>query len=179
MTVTTLPTATWTIDAAHSEVAFTVRHLMSKVRGTFDEFAGTITTADGGPTSSSVQATVEMASVNTRNAQRDGHLKSQEIFHAEANPQMGFVSTSITEDGGDYVINGDLTINGVTKPVAFDAEFLGVDTDAYGRTVIGVEATTRINKSDFGVDFNVPLDGGKLLLGDRIDIALTIQASQD
>lgn len=178
MTVTTVPTATWAIDTAHSEVGFTVRHLMSKVRGTFDEFEGTITTNGEDLTQASVQATVQMASVNTRNSQRDNHLRSQEIFHAEANPQMTFASTAISKDGDDYVITGDLTINGVTKSVDFAAEFLGVDTDAYGRTMMGVEATAKINKSDFGVDFNIPLDGGKLLLGDKIDVTLVIEASQ-
>jgi|SRR5699024_2449856 len=176
---TSLPTATWTIDASHSEVGFTVRHLMSKVRGSFDEFSGQITTTEGDPARSTVQATIEMASVNTRNEQRDAHLRSQEIFHAEAHPQMTFTSTAVSVDGDDHRIDGDLTINGVTRPVSLDAEFLGVDTDAYGAVRLGVEATTRISKSDFGVDFNVPLEGDKLLLGDRVDVTLTIQATRN
>ncbi len=174
----TIPAATWTIDTSHSEVAFTVRHLMSKVRGTFDDFSGEITTAGDDLNQASVRAEVQMSSVNTRNEQRDGHLRSTEIFNAEANPTMSFVSTAVTGGNGEHEIAGDLTINGVTKPVTFAAEFLGVDVDAYGVTRIGVEAKGQINKSDFGVDFNIPLDGGKLLLGDKIEITLTVQGTQ-
>ncbi|HIT76995.1 MAG TPA: YceI family protein [Candidatus Avipropionibacterium avicola] len=176
--MSTVPATTWAIDASHSEVAFTVRHLMSKVRGTFDDFAGEITTTGDDLTQASVTATVQMASVNTRNEQRDGHLRSTEIFNAEANPTMTFASTGVTGADGDYQIAGDLTINGVTKPVVLDAEFLGVDVDAYGVTRLGAEATVSIKKSDFGVDFNIPLEGGKLLLGDKIDITLTIEAAK-
>lgn len=174
----TVPTATWTIDTAHSEVAFTVRHLMSKVRGTFDEFSGEITTAGDDLNQGSVRAEVQMASVDTRNEQRDGHLRSSDVFNADANPTMTFVSTAITGADGEHEIAGDLTINGVTKPATFAAEFLGVDVDAGGVTRIGVEAKGQISKADFGVDFNIPLDGGKFLLGDKIDISLTIQATQ-
>jgi len=176
--MSTIPAGTWTIDPAHSEVAFTVRHLMSKVRGNFADFSGTVTTSGGDVTDAAVEATVQMASVDTRNEQRDAHLRSNEIFNADGNPEMEFTSTGIVDQGGDYVINGDLTINGVTRPVAFDAEFLGVDVDAYGVTRLGAEARTQVNRKDFGVDFNVPLDGGKLLLGDKIDVTLTIQATK-
>ncbi|MGD7707932.1 YceI family protein [Microlunatus sp. Y2014] len=175
-TTTSLPAGTWHIDTHHSEVAFTVRHLMSKVRGTFENFAGTITTVEGDPTQSKVQATVEMSSVNTRSPQRDGHLRSSEIFNAETNPQMTFRSTKITEDDGSYVITGDLTINGVTKQQDFAAEFLGVDVDMANATRLGVEATTTIVRKDFGVDFNIPLDGGKFVIGDKAQVTLTIEA---
>lgn len=174
--MTAVPAATWTVDTSHSEVGFTVRHLMSKVRGTFDEFTGTITTAGDDLTQAGVTATVQMASVNTRNSGRDEHLRSQEVFHAEANPQMSFTSTSVTNNDGEWVINGDLTINGTTKPVAFAAEFLGVDTDPWGGLRLGAEAKARIDRREFGVDFNIPLDGGKVLLGDKIDVTLAIEA---
>ncbi|MVA77679.1 polyisoprenoid-binding protein [Auraticoccus sp. F435] len=173
---TSLATGTWQIDPAHSEVAFTVRHLMSKVRGTFDEFSGTVTTQGEDPTAASVTATVQMASVNTRNAQRDGHLRSADLFDADTNATMTFTSTSITGSGDRYQIAGDLTIHGVTKSVVLDAEFLGVDVDAYGATRLGAEATTSISRKEFGIDFNVPLEGEKLLIGDKVDITLTIQA---
>lgn len=175
-TTTALPTATWQIDPSHSEVAFTVRHLMSKVRGTFTEFGGTVTTEGDDPARSSVRAEIAMSSVNTNNAQRDGHLRSADVFDADRNPTMTFVSTGISGDGEDWTIAGDLTLNGVTRPVELAAEFLGVDTDAYGATRLGAEARTSINRSEFGVDFNVPMDGGRLLLGDKIDVQLTVEA---
>ncbi|MFX4271537.1 YceI family protein [Propionibacteriaceae bacterium Y1685] len=176
---TELVPATWAIDPAHSEVAFTVRHLMSKVRGTFGDFSGEITTTDSDPANSKVNATIKLASVNTGNEMRDNHLRSDEIFAAEGNPEVTFVSTGITGADGDYVISGDLTLHGVTKPVDLKAEFLGVATDAYGAVRLGAEATTTLNRKDFGIDFNVPLDGGKLLLGDKIDLTLTIEAAKN
>ncbi|SDE67990.1 YceI family protein [Auraticoccus monumenti] len=178
MSTQTLTTATWQLDPAHSEVAFTVRHLMSKVRGTFDEYTGTITTPSEDPTAASVTAEIKLASVNTRNAQRDGHLRSADLFDATNDATMTFVSTGITGSGTDYEIAGDLTINGVTKPVVLDAELLGVDVDAYGATRLGVEARTSISRKEFGFDFNVPLEGDKLLIGDKVDITLTIEAVQ-
>jgi len=176
MSENTVPAATWNVDPAHSEVGFTVRHLMSKVRGTFADFTATITTTGDDLTQASVTATVEMGSVTTNNEMRDGHLKSTEIFNAEANPQMTFTSTKITADGDDWTITGDLTINGVTKSVDFAAEFLGVEVDAYGATRLGVEAKTQLVRKDFGVDFNVPLDGGKFLIGDKVDVTLAVEA---
>lgn len=174
--MTELVAGTWQIDAAHSEVAFTVRHLMSKVRGNFGAFEGTVTTVDSDPTSASVQVSVDMTSVNTGNEMRDGHLKSAEIFNAETNPTLTFASTAITGGPEEYTITGDLTINGVTRSVDLAAEFFGVDVDAYGATRLGAEASTQITRKDFGVDFNVPLDGGKLLIGDKVDVSLTIEA---
>ncbi|MDN5727689.1 MAG: YceI family protein, partial [Propionibacteriales bacterium] len=118
-------------------------------------------------------------SVNTGNEMRDNHVRSDEIFAAANNPEMTFVSTGISGSDGDYLITGDLTLHGVTKSVDLKAEFLGVATDAYGAVRLGAEATTSINRKDFGVDFNVPLDGGKLLLGDKVDITLTIEAAKN
>ncbi|MGY4719993.1 YceI family protein [Naumannella cuiyingiana] len=173
-------TGSWQIDASHSEVAFTVRHLMSKVRGTFTAFQGTIETPSDDLTQASVQVRIDMSSVNTNNEQRDGHLRSTDIFDVEKNPEMTFASTAITDNGdGDYTITGDLTINGTTRSVDLAAEYLGVDVDAYGVTRLGAEAKTQINRKDFGVDFNVPLDGGKVLLGDKLDITLTIEATKN
>lgn len=173
---TELTAATWEIDPSHSEVAFSVRHLMSKVRGTFDSYTGTITTTGADPVASSVSAEIQMASVNTRNEQRDGHLRSADLFDAEKNATMTFVSTGITGAGGDYEIAGDLTIGSTTRPVVLAAEFLGVDVDAYGATRLGVEAKTSISRKEFGIDFNVPLEGDKLLIGDKVEITLTIEA---
>jgi len=162
---------TWTIDPSHSEVGFTVRHLMSKVRGQFESFTGAVTT---GTTLAEAQAeaTIDLNSVNTRDAQRDGHLRSADFFDVENSGPMTFRSTSF--DG--TTATGELTIKGVTRTVELDVEFLGIDTDPWGGQRIGFEATTEINRKDYGVDFNIPLDGGKLLVGDKVSIVLSIQA---
>lgn len=169
---------TWTIDPAHSEVSFTVRHLMSKVRGSFTDFTGTITTGED-PLDSSVSVTILSSSITTNNAQRDGHLRSADFFDPNNGGELRFVSTTITPAEDGYVISGDLTVNGITKPVQLAAEFLGVATDAFGATRLGAEATTSISRKDFNVDFNIPLEGGKLLIGDKIDITLAIEAVQN
>lgn len=169
-----LTTGTWTIDPAHSEVSFTVRHLMTKVRGSFTSFSGEINVGDS-LADSSVHATIDVDSVDTRQPQRDQHLRSNDFF---ANGKtMEFTSTGLFEHDGDYLLAGNLTINGVTKPVELALEFLGTETDAYGATKAGFEASTTLVRKDFGVDFNVPLDGGKLLIGDKVNVELAIQAS--
>ena len=165
---------TWTIDPAHSEVGFTVRHLMTKVRGQFESFEGKITTGTE-LAETRAEATIDLNSINTRDAQRDGHLRSQDFFDVENTGPMTFKSTSF--DGTNA--QGELTIKGVTRTVDLDVEFLGVDTDPFGNTKIGFEASTEINRKDFGVDFNIPLDGGKLLIGDKVSITLSIQAGLD
>ena len=170
-----LVAGTWTIDPSHSTVGFTVRHLMSKVRGTFTDFSGTIVTT-GDAVASSVEVAITSASITTNNEQRDGHLRSTDFFDAEAGQQLVFVSTGVVEGTDGHVITGDLTINGRTRPVELAAEFLGVAVDAYGVTRLGAEASTTISRKDYGVDFNVPLEGGKLLIGDKIDINLEIEA---
>ena len=172
---TTLQAGTWTIDPSHSTVAFTARHLMSKVRGTFAEFTGEIVTTSV-PTESTVSVEIKASSITTNNDQRDGHLRSADFFDPETGGNLTFTSTKITRSGDDYVITGDLTINGITKSVDLQAEFFGTDTDAYGRTVLGAEATTTINRHDFKVDWNMPLDGGRLLVGPKIEINLSIEA---
>ncbi len=174
MTVVTesgLIAGTWTIDPSHSEVGFTVRHLMSKVRGQFETFEGTLVTGSAlGETTAT--ATIDLNSVNTRDEQRDAHLRSADFFDVEKTGPMTFSSTSF--DGTSA--KGDLTIKGVTRPVELDVEFLGLDTDPWGGQRIGFEATTEISRKDFGVDFNIPLDGGKLLVGDKVSIVLSVQA---
>lgn len=172
---TELDVAEWAIDPAHSEVGFSVRHLMSKVRGRFGTFTGTIRT-DGSPVASSVEVSIESGSITTNNEQRDGHLRSADFFDPTKGGELRFASTAIRESEDGYAILGDLTINGVTKPVQLAADFLGVDVDAYGATRLGAEATTSIDRRDFGVTFNVPLNGNKLLIGDKVDITLTIEA---
>ena len=168
---TVVPTGTWTIDPSHSEVGFTVRHLMTKVRGQFESFEGTITTTDE-VTGFRADATIDLNSVNTRDANRDGHLRSADFFDVEKSGPMTFTTTSF--DG--TTARGELTIKGQTHPVELDVDFLGVDVDAYGNTVLGYEASTQISRKQWGVDFNVPLDGGKVLVGDKVNVVLSIQA---
>ncbi|GAC1382042.1 MAG: YceI family protein [Marmoricola sp.] len=169
MTATT--PGTWTIDPSHSEVGFTVRHLMSKVRGQFETFEGSITTTDS-LEGTSVEATIDLNSINTRDAQRDGHLRSGDFFDVENNGPMTF--KSLTFNGSKAT--GELTIKGATNVVELDVEFLGEDKDPWGGTRIGFEASTEINRKDFGIDFNVPLDGGKFLVGDKVNITLAVEA---
>ena len=173
---TGLVAGTWTIDASHSEVGFSVRHLMSKVKGRFTDFTGTIKTGSSDPADGGVEVTITSASVTTGNAQRDGHLRSADFFHPSTGGELAFVSSGIRETDDGYVISGDLTINGITKPVDLAAEFLGVAVDAYGATRLGAEAHTSIDRRDFDVTFNVPLDGGRLLIGDKVEITLAIEA---
>lgn len=172
----TLVPGTWAIDPSHSEVGFTVRHLMSKVRGTFADFSGEIITKSDDPTEASVNVTIKVASVNTNSEQRDNHLRSTDFFDAESGQEITFSSTKITADGDGYTITGDLTINGVTKSVDLAAEFLGLGSDPWGGTRIGAEASTRLTRADYKVDFNVPLEGDRLLIGDKVDISLAIEA---
>lgn len=176
MSTPQIPAGTWTIDPSHSEVGFSVRHLMvSKVKGTFETFEGTITIAED-PLASSVTASVDLSSINTRDAQRDGHLKSADFFEVETYPTLTFASTSVTPDGDDYKVVGDLTIKGVTKSVELDLEFNGVHPDPWGGTRSGFSATTEISRKDFGVDFEVPMDGPGVVVGDKIKIFLEVEA---
>lgn len=174
---TALIAGSWTIDPAHTTVGFTARHLMSKVRGTFNDFTGDLTTTTD-PTESTINVTIKASSITTNNEQRDGHLRSADFFDPETGGDLTFVSTGISASDDGYVISGDLTINGITKPVELAAEYLGTGTDGYGRTVLGAEATTTINRHDFKVDWNMPLDGGRLLVGPKIDISLSVEAVQ-
>jgi polyisoprenoid-binding protein YceI len=171
---TKVPAGTWTIDPSHSEVGFTVRHLMSKVRGQFEKFEGSVATTDE-VTGFRASASIDLNSVNTRDENRDGHLRSADFFDVEKNGPMTFTTTAF--DGS--TATGDLTIKGVTHPVELEVEFLGVDVDAFGNTRIGYEATTEISRKQWGVDFNVPLDGGKVLVGDKVNVVLSIQAILD
>ena len=166
-----LPAGTWNIDASHSELGFTARHLMvTKVRGKFNEFEGTAKVGDD-VTASQVTAVVQLASVDTGSADRDAHLKSADFFDVENNPTMSFTSTEVSED----TLKGDLTIKGVTKPVEFDLEFNGLATDPWGNQKAGFEATTEINRKDFGLEWNVALEGGGVLVSEKIKINLDVQ----
>ncbi len=168
-------TGTWKLDPSHSEVSFSVRHLaISKVKGTFEAFDATLEAAEN-PLESKVSATVEVASVNTKNADRDGHLRTGDFFLAEEHPQFSFTSTGVRVDGDDYVVDGELTLRGVTKPVAFKAEFGGITTDPWGNQKAGLEATAKVNRHDFGISWNAALEAGGFMLGDDVTINLDLQ----
>lgn len=171
-----LVAGTWTIDAAHTEIGFTVRHLMSKVRGIFDSFSGEINVKDT-VEESGVSVSVDLSSVDTRSEQRDGHLRSSDFFNVESHPTMTFVSTGVRAHGDDWILTGELTIKDYAKPIEFEFEFLGVEQSPFGQTVAGFEAKTSLSRKEWGIDFNIPLEGGKLLIGDKVDIHLTIEAT--
>jgi polyisoprenoid-binding protein YceI len=170
---------TWAIDPVHSEVGFSVRHFgVSKVRGRFDKFEGTIVTADD-PFASIVNASIDVTSINTNQEQRDAHIRSADFFDVENHPAMTFVSTGIKQDGGEYILEGDLTIRGTTKPVALALELSGFGPDPYGGTRVGFSATGEINRNDFGVSFNGPIPGvpGGVILSDKVTISLEIEGA--
>lgn len=174
---TGLNTGTWTIDPAHSTVGFSVRHLMvSKVRGRFDDFSGAITVADDG--TPSVTAEVSIASVSTGNEQRDTHLRSAEFFDVEKYPTATFTSTAVRPDGDDYVLDGDLTIKGVTRPVSLALEFNGVNAGMGQGEVAGFEASVVLNRRDFGIDIDMPLETGGAVVGDKVTVTLEIEATK-
>jgi polyisoprenoid-binding protein YceI len=169
---TNIPTGTWSIDPSHSEVGFTARHLMSKVRGLFEKFEGQIVTGDN----PSATASIDLTSINTRDENRDVHLRSGDFFDVESNGSMTFASTKVEDGGNGLLVTGDLSIKGVTKPVTLDVEFFGVETDPWGGTRAGFEGTTTISRKEWGIDFNIPMDGGRLLVGDKVDITVSAQA---
>ncbi|MDK3258149.1 YceI family protein [Blastococcus capsensis] len=167
---------TWDIDASHSTVGFSVRHMMvSKVRGYFREFSGEITTAED-PTRSTVNATIDMDSIDTRQEQRDAHIKSADFFDVGNHTVMTFRSTAVKTDGADWTVEGQLTLKGITKPVTLDLEVNGFGPDAYGGTRAGFSAKTEISRKEFGVDIDMPMDGGGVVVGDKITVELEIEA---
>jgi len=166
---------TWAIDPAHTDIGFTVRHLVSKVRGKFEKFEGEIVIAEN-PIESAASATIELDSVNTGTPQRDDHLRSSDFFEVEENPVMRFRSTGLRADGDDYIVTGELTVKNVTGPIELELEFLGVGPDPWGGTRVGFEAKGKISRKEFGVDFNIPFDGDRFVIGDEVTINLQVEA---
>jgi polyisoprenoid-binding protein YceI len=167
---------TWDIDASHSTVGFSVRHMMvSKVRGYFRTFSGELVTAED-PTQSTVTATIDLDSIDTRQEQRDAHIRSADFFDVGNHSVMTFRSTGVRTDGGDWVVDGDLTLKGITKPVTLTLELNGFGPDAYGGTRAGFSAKTEISRKAFGVDIDMPMDGGGVVIGDKISVELEIEA---
>ncbi|MBD5633702.1 MAG: YceI family protein [Candidatus Eremiobacteraeota bacterium] len=174
---TTSATHVYAIDPAHSSAEFVVRHLMiSKVRGRFTGVAGTIEVGDGGQLPTSIQATLETGSISTSEAQRDGHLKSPDFFHAEKYPQIVFKSTKISGSADGFVVHGDLTISGQTQPVELKATFEGQTIDPWGNQRLGYEAHGKLSRKDFGLVWNQTLETGGVAVSDEVKIELSIEA---
>jgi len=168
---------TYDIDPSHTELGFAVRHMaVSKVRGRFSTFSGTLELAED-PADSKATVTIDAASVDTRDENRDGHLKTADLFDVENHPTWTFVSTSIKPDGPtDFKVDGDLTIRGVTKPVTLEATYEGVVTDPYGNHRVGFSATTTINRDDFEVSFGAVMEAGGLVVAKKVEIQIELEA---
>lgn len=172
---TELTAGTWAIDAVHSSIGFSVRHLMvSKVRGTFGTFSGAIVVADDG--TPSVTAEVAVDSLNSGNEQRDAHLKAPEFFDVANHPTASFRSTGLRTDGDDYVLSGDFTLKGVTKPIELALEFNGVNPGMGHGEVAGFTASVVLNRKDFGIDVDMPLETGGVVIGEKVTITLELEA---
>jgi polyisoprenoid-binding protein YceI len=166
---------TWQIDTDHSEVAFRIRHLVSRVRGRFTRWEGTIVADPQSLGSGSVDVTIQVASINTDVERRDNHLRSADFFDAANYPTITFKSTRVQQQGNDLKVYGNLTIRGTTKPVVLDGRFLAVG-GAAGRRRIGFEASTTVNRMDYSVTWNRAVEGGGALLGDEVEILLAVEA---
>jgi polyisoprenoid-binding protein YceI len=171
-----LASGTWTADTAHSTVGFSVRHLgLAKVRGRFDGVTAQVVVGDD-LASTSVNAEIEMGTVSTGNADRDAHLQGSDFFNAEANPKMLFTSNQIVGSGDEYKLVGDLSINGITKPVELDVEFFGTSLFPMDQsTRAGFSASGSLSRKDYGIEFNVPLGGDKVMISDKVALELDIQ----
>jgi len=167
---------TWQVDLNHSDVSITARHFMvSKVRGHFNDFAATIVTAEN-PLESFVTATIQAASIDTRQEQRDGHIRSADFLDVENHPTITFRSTGLRPNGDDYKLDGELTIRGITRPVTLDLELNAIGPDPYGGTRIGLSARTSVQRHDFNINFNALMETGGAVVGDKLDVALEIEA---
>ena len=167
----------YAIDAAHSEASFSVRHLITKVRGRFEDFAGTIAFDEAAPANSTVTFTIQAASIDTNQKDRDAHLRSGDFFDVEQFPTISFVSTGITADGDDvYEVTGDFTVRDVTRRITLPVSLLGKATDPWGNERIAFEAEYTLNRKDYGLNWNAALETGGFLVGDDVKITLSVQA---
>jgi polyisoprenoid-binding protein YceI len=170
--------STWNIDPAHSHAEFKVKHMMiTNVKGTFSDISGVLRLDETDPAGSSVTASIPVSTLTTGDAQRDGHLKSPEFFDADNFPALSFKSLAVDEMAeSDYVVSGELTIHGVTKTVSFKVEGpTPPGKDPWGNTRIGISATTKVNRKDFGLSWNSPLETGGVLVGEEVTLALEVQ----
>ena len=171
-------TGTYSLDPAHSRIGFVARHAMvTKVRGSFNEFEGTTKIDGENPANSTVSVTIKVDSIDTRNAQRDGHLRTNEFLDLETYPEIRFVSTSIKHDGGnDFEVTGDLTIKDVTKSLTLPLEFQGAAKDPFGNERIGFEGSVVINRKDWGISWNAALETGGVLVSEKVTLEFEISA---
>jgi len=171
-------TGTYSIDASHSQIGFTARHAMvTKVRGAFNEFEGSGYFDAENPANSHLKVTIKAASIDTRSADRDAHLKGNDFFAMEEFPEISFVSTAFNKvDDDAYKLTGDLTIKGVTKSVTVDFDFTGTAVDPWGNTRIGFEGKTTINRKDWGVNWNAALEAGGVLVSEKVNLEFEISA---
>jgi polyisoprenoid-binding protein YceI len=174
---TLVPTGTWAVDTAHSKAGFAVKHMgIATVRGEFTDFEGAIEIGDD-ISAAEVHGSVKVASVDTSEEGRDGHLRSPDFFDAEAYPEMTFASTHIAAvDGETFAITGDLTLHGVTKEIVLHAEVQGADVDPWGNDRVGLEITGQLSRGDYGMKFNQALGSGNMLVGDKVKLALDVSA---
>jgi polyisoprenoid-binding protein YceI len=173
----TSATSTWNIDPAHSSAEFKVKHMMiSNVRGKFSGIGGVLHRVDADHTQSTLEVSIDASTVNTQDAQRDGHLKSPDFLHVEKFPAMTFKSTHIEKKGDGFAVTGDLTIHGVTKPAVLNVEEVSEPAkDPWGNTRIGLTATAKINRKDFGLTWNSTLEAGGVLVGEDVAITLDVE----
>jgi polyisoprenoid-binding protein YceI len=180
MSTVTAPAATGTyaIDPTHSRVGFVARHAMvTKVRGSFNEFDGSGYFDAEHPANSSLQLTIQAASIDTRNADRDGHLRSNDFFDMDTYPEITFVSTAVEQtDDDEFEVTGDLTIKGVTKPVTVEFEYTGAAVDPYGNRRIGLEGKVTVNRKDWGVSWNAALEAGGVLVSEKVTLEFEVSA---
>lgn len=170
---------TYTVDASHSEVAFQIRHLVSKVRGGFNTFEGTIQMDPADPANSSVTFAIDAASIDTDHNDRDQHLRSEDFFHVEKHPRITFESTEVKKTGeGSYEVTGTLTMRGVSKEVTLPVTYLGEVTDPWGNVKAGFETAVTLNRKDFGVNWNAALDQGGFVLGDEVSIDISLETAK-
>ncbi len=168
--------ATYKIDPSHSDILFKVKHLMiTTVTGQFTGFEGTLTAEKEDFTDAKIEFTADVNSIDTRDEQRNGHLKSDDFFNAEKFPQLKFVSTSFTKSGEAYVLKGDLTIRDITKPVELKAEYSGLVVDPWGQTKIGFEAEGKVKRKEFGLSWDAVTEAGGIVVSDEVKIQLNVQ----
>lgn len=166
----------WRLDRNHSDVTFRIRHLVTRVSGTFDRWTAALDADPADWSSGSVRVTIETASINTGQERRDGHLRSDDFFDAASHPTITFESRRVSREGDRLRIEGDLTIRGITRAVVLDAEVIAVTTEPDGTRRVGFNATTRVNRNDFGVSWNRAAEGGGLVLADEVDIEINLAA---
>jgi polyisoprenoid-binding protein YceI len=173
-----MATQRWNIDSAHSGIHFTVRHMViAKVRGGFGRFQGTVDFDPADPASAQIAVSIDAASVDTREPKRDEHLRSADFFDVATYPTLEFASTGVVKVGDDsYRVAGNLTLHGVTRPVVLEAEYLGLGQDPWGQTRVAFQAKTTLNRKEFGLGWNQVLETGGVLVGDKVEIALDVQA---